>query len=181
MIPAPVLAALALCFYALHAGYHIAEGHAGEALWACHVANVVAAAGLWQRSPRALTVAIQWLVLGNAMWVLYLTDGGTLLPTSLLTHLGGLVVALVGCRRYGVVRGSWRVATAGLVSLQVVSRLLTPARDNVNIAWRVYDGWEKTFPNYALYLVLMDCLAMIVFVVVEQALRRLATSSSPRE
>lgn len=164
-------AAAALTFYAIHAGYHAARGHWEDALWACHLANLVIAAGFLFDVPRALGVGFMWTLIGNAMWVLYLVEGGELMPTSLLTHVGGLVLAFIGRSRQGIPRGTWQVATMGLVATQALARLVTPPEANVNVAWRAFGNWDEVVPSYPLYLTLVDTAAATLFWITERGWR----------
>jgi hypothetical protein len=42
----------------------------------------------------------------------------------------------------------------------------------VTIAWNVYNEWKRTFPNCAVYIVLMDTLAAAVFWLAQRVLLR---------
>jgi hypothetical protein len=78
-------------------------------------------------------------------------DGGEIIPSSFLSHLGGLALGVLAVRRLGWAPGAWWMALAGQVAMLLVSRVVTPAERNINLAFRVWEGWEDWFPSYALY------------------------------
>lgn len=164
---------VATLFYAIHAAYHVAEGHPEDALWACHLATLLVAAGLLLRRPLPAAIGVAWLALGIPLWIADLAGGGAFLPTSLLTHVGGLVLGLHGLSRMGVPAKLWWKALLSLWGLQLVTRAVTPPAANVNLAFRVWDGYERTFPSYRLYLALLWLVAGSTFLMAELGLRRL--------
>ena len=101
------LGVLALVCYAVHAGYHVWRGHAVDALWACHVAALLIAAGALLGRARPAAIGVSWLAFGDVLWLLDLLGGGEFFPTSLLTHVVGLGIGLVVLRRLGWPSPSW--------------------------------------------------------------------------
>lgn len=164
---------MGLLFFLVHAASLVWMGEGAGVLWVCHVASLLAAAGWFLGRPRPLAVALLWLIWGNGMWLLYLAGGGDLYPTSLGTHVGGLVLTALGVRAFGMPRRSWAWALGGMTALLLASRLLTPARDNVNLAHRVHEGWEGMFPHHLVYIFLLLCASALVFLAAETAARRL--------
>jgi hypothetical protein len=167
------LGVLGLLCYGIHAGFHVARGHAVDALWACHVATLLSAAGAFTQRARLAAVAVLWLAFGNAVWLVDLSTGGEFFPTSLLTHVGGLAIGLLVLRRLGWPASSWWPAALGFLALLLLTRLLTPRADNVNLAFSVSPGWEALFPSYPVYLALLVGAGALTFFVAELGLRRL--------
>ncbi len=165
--------ALALACYAIHAGFHVLRGHPEDALWACHIAALLIAAGCFFAARTPIAMGILWLLFGNPLWVLDLSTGGEFLPTSALTHVGSLVIGLLAMRRLGWPKRAWWPAIVGFLALMGLTRVLTPRGANVNLAFRVADGWERTFPSYASYFLLLAAAAALTFFVAEVGLRRL--------
>lgn len=165
-------AALALLFYAVHGAAAVARGAPEDALWQCHVACLLIAGGLLAPSAAACLAGVQWLALGVPLWLLDLATGGELHETSILTHVGGLAVGLWGARRLGARRGVWWRSLLLLVALLIVTRLATPARANVNLAFAVWPGWEPLFPSHAAYLAMLGLLAAVAFRIAEELLAR---------
>ena len=167
-------ALLPLGFYLGHVfGAQLVPGRPADLLWACHIANLVAAAGLMARSQRTVGIAFMWLILGNSLWVIDLLGGGRCHPTTLLTHLGGLTVTGWLVWSAGLPRGVWYQSVAALLLLLGLTRVLTPSGPNVNLAFRVHDGWEKVFPSHLWYVVMLMGIYAATFLCVELLLRRL--------
>jgi hypothetical protein len=157
--------------------YQALGGSPWEALWLCHVSNPVLAAGLLLRSRLVVATALLWLVFGTGAWMLNVATGESLIWTSLLTHLGGLAVAAFGIWRLGFPAGTWISALALFGACQLLSRWLTPAELNLNLAHRVWRGWEGMFPSYSWYLVLVYGVAGALFVTIERLARSLVGST----
>jgi hypothetical protein len=171
----PLFGAVALASFVVHASYHVLSGHPQEALWACHVAALSIALGCFSGQPTFVAVGVLWLSFGNPLWVLDLATGGEFLPTSLLTHVVALAVGVLAARKLGWPRAAWGKAVLAFLGLMALTRLVTPRPANVNLAFRVADGWEKIFPSYAVYVVLLAAGAAATFFVAELGWRRLLT------
>lgn len=158
-----VLAALAIVFYGIHAAYHVATRHPEDLLWFCNAAAFVVALGLLMRAPSVLGIGLLWLVVGLPVWIVDLARGGVFLPTSILTHVGVLVLGIVGAARIGLPDQAWsRALLAGLV-LHVVCRYVTPRAANVNAAFAIWPGWEwiaATHDRYVVALFVVFALAL---------------------
>ena len=166
------LAALALGCYAIHAAWHLANGAPEHLLWTCHLAVVLVAIGFLLASPTWNAIGLCWSAMGNPLWLLDLAAGGEFIPTSLFTHAGGLALAIVGLRRFGMPAGVWWKAGALFAALQMASRAITPAEENVNVAFRVWTGWEGVFPSYAIFLAVSYPLLLGYFFAVERVAQR---------
>jgi len=134
----------------------------------CLLVGIAVLAGL----PAFNAVGVLWLVLGNIMWCINLAGGGEFICTSQLTHLGGLLIGLWCARRSGFPGGSWLAALTGLAALHVLSGFITPARENINLAFRVFEGWEKIFPDFQVYRLFLLATAAALFNAVERIARR---------
>ena len=177
----PVLGAIALVFYAIHAFVYytlIARSPEG-ALWACHVGCAVVGVGCIAR--RALPVAIGtlWLIYGGTVWGIDLAMGANVIPTSVLTHIGGLVVAALALRELRWVRGASLAATVALFVLLGLTRLLTPASANINLVFAVTPGFERSFPTFGRYFLFLFGTAFAVFVAADVALSFALSRRSP--
>lgn len=173
------LGLLPFLFYAVHAGYHLLHHHPEDLLWSCHVANIAIGIGLILGRARPNAIGTLWLSIGVPLWLLDLVTGGTFIPTSLLTHVGGTAIGLFGCRTMGLPRHAARDALLALVALYIVTRLVTPRGANVNIAWAVWPGWERIFPSYPIYFALLVGLCAGAFVTAERLIRRLVLREQP--
>jgi hypothetical protein len=176
-----MLGACALAFYAIHAFvyYTLIAGTPEGALWACHVGCAVVGLGCLAR--RALPVAIGtlWLVYGGTVWCIDLCMGANLIPTSVFTHVGGLVVAALALRELRWVRGASLAATVALFVLLGVTRLLTPAHANINLVFAVTPGFEQSFPTFGRYFLFLFGTAFAVFVTADVILTLTLSRRSP--
>jgi hypothetical protein len=162
---------LVLAGTAIHYGYHLYHHRPWDLLWACHVAAALVGIGCLLDWPPCVGIGLLWLMAGVPLWVLDLVTGGEMTPTSILTHLGGLAVGMsyVGVR--GMSAGSWWQAGLALIALQLLCRWVTPASENVNIAFTVYKGWERWFPSYFWYWLMLTIVFALVFALSEYGLR----------
>lgn len=163
----------ALVFYAIHGGQHLVRGHPEDLLWACHLGAVLVGVGLLIRSATLNAVGFLWLCMGTTLWVIDLAGGGEFIPTSLLTHVGGLAVGGVGVVGLGMPRHAWWKAILAFLILQQLSRWLTPAETNVNLAFRVASGWEDVFASHLAYLALLVAVGAAAFFGIERAARQI--------
>lgn len=165
------LGILVVVFYLSHAVVNILDGTPANLLWACHIGALMVGIGLLLRNSWINAIGVLWLCLGNGMWILYLIGGGDFFFTSALTHVGGLVIGLVGIDYMGIPRFSWLWALILLFGLQHLCRMVTPEHENVNLAFRIHEGWERIFPSYSVYIIFLTTVACAVFVIVEVVLR----------
>jgi hypothetical protein len=169
------LGASAIACYAVHAGFHLYHGRPADALWGCHVASLLIAASAFSGRALPAAIGVLWLCFGNPMWLLDVTTGGELLPTSLLTHVGGFIIGILVLKRLGFPRDAWWKATLAFLGLLGFTRLVTPPAANVNLAFSVASGWERTFPSYPLYLLLLVSAGAATFFTAELGLRKVLT------
>lgn len=166
-----------LSFVVVHLALRVHAGHPEDALWLCHVADLLLAIGLLARLPRVWAIGALWIVWGTPLWLLDVLGGGTFRPTSLGTHLGACAVALFAARRGTFPRGThWR-AILGVWTLLAVTRLLAPADGNLNLAFRVQEGWTDRFSSYPPYFVFVSAVCWTVFFATERGLVRAGGSS----
>lgn len=171
--------ALAVCFYAVHAAQYVVRRQAENALWVCHLGALLVGIGMIARQGVLSAIGTSWLIVGLPLWIYDLKAGGEFVPTSVLTHGGGLLLGLLGARRLGVPKGLWWKSIVGLVPVYLASRWLTPAASNVNLAHHVYPGFESVFPSYPVYLVALVALFAGAAAIFQEVARRLGCI--PRE
>jgi hypothetical protein len=166
------LGLLAVVFYAVHASHELWMGRPEGLLWSCHLGSLAVGVGLLLRWPTWIGVGLLWLVVGLPLWAIESARRVGFEPTSPLTHVGGLVLGLLGVRKLGLPRPIWWKASALLVALQLVSRWITPERANINLAFAIWPGWERYFPSYVVYITSIDLLGLVLFAGLEYAARR---------
>lgn len=172
------LGLIALGCFAIHATGCLLRGVPGDALWTCHMAVAALAVGLLSGSPRWAGIGCLWIIFGTPMWVLDVAFGAELIPTSLATHVGGFVVALLTVRAAGLEKGSWWAALLSGAALQQVCRWVTDPSRNINASFEVYDRFRPLVSSYAAYLLLLALIAGMLLWGGELLLRRLFPRSS---
>lgn len=166
-----VLGNAAIVFYGAHAATWLQRGVPANLLWVCHLGCLLVGIAVLAGRPAPNAVGVLWLALGNILWCINLAGGGEFICTSQLTHLGGLLIGLWYARRAGFPRGSWLAALAGIAALHVLSGFVTPAPENINLAFRVFAGWEKIFPDFQVYRLFLLAAATALFYSLEMLLR----------
>ncbi len=161
---------MALLFYAAHAAFWTLYGAPANIFWVCHLGALLVAFGWLLPQPALNAIGTLWLGLGNLLWISDLAGGAIFYPTSALTHLGGLAIGLRGVARMGIPRLSWVRASLGLAPAWLLSRCVGDPSQNVNMAFRVYAGWEERFRSYPLFLLLLLVFAALVFLAFEAAI-----------
>jgi hypothetical protein len=139
------LLGLAACgFFAAHA---LVQWHAGRPenlLWACHVAALCVGLGLLLQFAPLTAAGVLMLCVGIPLWMINLYFGGAFYPTSILTHIGGFAVGVIGLRTIGWRRHDWLWAVGIVGALLVASRACTAPALNVNLA---FFAWRNIFPE----------------------------------
>ena len=169
----------ALLLYLPHAIWLIAHGEVWDLFWMCDVAMPVLVFGAFSKNARAVVTAFLFLLYGTPVWLLDLAFGGSMTPTSPLIHIGGPCVAFLAIRRLGWPSYSWVVASGASAVVLAFSRFVAPPSANVNMAFRVYAGWEKHFANHAVYLAGLWLSASVIFYAFERSVGRRHLRTQP--
>ncbi len=138
LVPLWVYGAIALSFFAIHGGRQLWNSRPENLLWACHLACAVIGLGLLLRSKEINAIGVLLLTVGVPTWLVNLFFDGEFFATSVLTHVGGLTLGVIGLRRLGLPARAWRHALASAALLILICRLATPVGRNVNLA---FDAW----------------------------------------
>lgn len=146
-----LLGLLPLLFFLAQGVHYYRIQQLGHMLWMCNIGNLVLALGLFLEKPLLVRVAAIWTIPGLLIWFLYVVLAWGVFFTSTLAHVGGLAVAAVALKAYGMDRRSWIYAFGWLLLVQLVSRFATAPELNVNLAHAVQPGWERTFPSYWMF------------------------------
>jgi len=163
---------LAVVFFLIHAAVLVQAGESYHIIWSCHLACLLVGIGLLIRLPWLYAVGFFWLTVGVPLWLLNVITSLDFMLTSTCSHIGGIIIAIYGLRFEKMPRFSWAAATAGLVILGCISRLVTPQHANVNLSFAVWQGWEDKFPSYFWYVVMLVAIAAFTFWVLELIVRR---------
>lgn len=172
------LGVLALLLYAIHATIHVQRGQPYNVLWACHVAALLVGIGLLSRNATLNAIGLLWSCFGTSLWLLDVATGGEFILTSTLTHLGAFGLGLYGIRVLGTPRHLALKTVAAFVALWVLCRLITPPAANVNLAFRVADGWAVYFPSYPRYAAMLLMSLTAVCTIAQLLLARLVRAEA---
>lgn len=156
------LGLLPLLFFAAQAVHYWRINELGHLLWMCNIGNLLLAIGLFFNRPMVIRVAAIWTIPGLAIWLVFVVPTWGVLLTSVLAHVGGLVVSLMALRRVGVDRNTWLYALSWYFFVQLTSRLITPVDLNVNVSQRIFSGWDRSFNAYWKFWLVMSLLVAAV-------------------
>lgn len=154
-----LLGLLPLMFFLARLGYFIHSGGTSQILWMCHLANLTLAIGLLFNLRLWVGISAYWLVLAIPFWIVDVLGFGMDGLTSLATHAGGTIIAVLALSRIDPPRRIWAYALAWHLFLQAICRLFTPPELNINVAHAVYRGWEGFFRDYFSYWLLITASA----------------------
>jgi hypothetical protein len=153
-----LLGILPLIFFLAQLIHYWRHGGLANMLWMCNIGNLALAIGLFAGHRELIRVAAIWMIPGLAVWFVYVFLPSGLLFTSTLAHVGGFVVALIALRKVRVDRMAWLYAFIWYLVLQMISRLTTSPDANVNVAHKIYYGWEPAFGGFWKFWLVMTLL-----------------------
>jgi hypothetical protein len=162
------IGACALFLSLAHDGWHLARGEWHDLFWFCNLSCPLLGLGCLLRNGPMVRVALTWFLFGTPLWVLDQVTGGEVIVTGILVHLGGPLLGALALPRFGWQRGTWRLAWLASLGVWALARLVTPPAANVNLAFRVWPGWEGMFPHYGAYVLLLLASAALVFFLLER-------------
>ena len=139
---------LPLFFFVAQGVHYWRTNELGHLLWMCNVGNLLLAMGLFLDKTRVVRLAAIWMVPGLLVWFVYVVLPWGLFLTSILAHVGGLIVAMFALSKYRMDRTAWLWAFGWYVVVQLLSRFVTPANLNVNLAHSIQPGLQQTFGSY---------------------------------
>jgi hypothetical protein len=169
-------ALLPLALFTAYLALAASEERAWDALWICHVANLLLAAGIALARPRWVRAAAVLLAPAFPLWIYDMVEAGKVDLVSVASHVGGLVIALVATWHMPTGARAWPVALATFLAAQAAARLFAPAALNVNIAHGIYPGWDRWFSSHAAYWAFTTTVAALLLWLADRLLPRSAHS-----
>jgi hypothetical protein len=122
-----------------------------QILWFCNLSNLVLGLAIFLKIRDLVFVCATILTIGLPVWIFDFLVNGDFHPFSILTHVVSPALGFAVSRAWGrSVRVLWQVPAFYLL-LQLVARLFTPAADNINVAFAVYNPVKSLFPNFYIY------------------------------
>ncbi len=134
----------------------------GNMLWMCNIGNLLLAIGLFFNRPMLIRVAVIWMVPGLVVWFFYVVVAWGIFLSSTLAHLGGIIVGMIALRRVRMDRTAWVYALFWYFAIQLLSRLITPATLNVNVAHAVDPKWQQTFNSYWKFWIVLTLITVVL-------------------
>jgi hypothetical protein len=153
-----LLGLLPLGFFFANAAANYGEGHVGNSLWMCYLANLLLAAGLLLARPELMRPGAIWILPGIPLWLMDMIRTGIIRPTGVIAHLGGAAVGLIALGRFRAGRWAWLQAFLIYIAVQQLCRWFTPPDLNVNLAHGVYEGSRGMFASYWIYWIATSAL-----------------------
>ena len=175
-----LLGILPLAFFSAQAIHYWQINELGHMLWMCNIGNLLLALGLFLEQAILIRVAVIWMVPGLAVWFAYVVPTWGLLLSSTLVHVGGFCVGIGVIRRVRMDRRAWFYAFIWYFVVQLLSRLVTPAALNINVAHNIQAGWEQTFSSYWKFWLVLTTLVGICLWTLGVLLTRLWPATAGR-
>ncbi len=142
----PLLATLAW-----HVAHTVRYSNPQYLFFVCYAANALLCIGIFCRSALFVGAGFGWLLIAFPLWLYDAIRTSDWEPSCTMFHLIGLVVGAAAVRNYRLPKHTWAFSLALAVCLQLGARLFTDESLNVNSAFRIYDGWEGVYSNYAVF------------------------------
>lgn len=143
-------------------------------LWVCHMSSLVIALGFFFCRIEFIRISVLWLIIGAPIWPIEIIRTGIVELTSIGTHYLALLIALFVIVRQGMGKHSWLYASIWFLFLQQITRWVTPAELNINLAHAVYPGWERSFPAYWQYWIFTTGCSIMSLWLISKLLARLS-------
>ena len=160
-----LLGLLPLIFFIAQATHYWRTNELGNMLWMCNLGNLILAAGLFLDKATLVRLSAIWMIPGLIIWFLYVVLPWGVFLSSVLAHVGGLAVSMIALKWYRMDRNAWRYAFGWYLAVQLLSRFITAAALNVNLAHAVATGWDRRFQTYwSFWLVLTALTAVTLWV-----------------
>ncbi len=163
---------MAITFYVAYSVYFSYFNNFLNMLWICHAACFIVGIGLLCNWPYVNATGFLWLIFGVPMWLLNVFSGEIVFITSIFTHVGGLIISIIGLFLLGIPRYSWLIASVSMAGLYLLTRVITPPELNINLAFSVWKGWEEMFPSYFWYIVMLAAEFIVISIIVDFISRR---------
>lgn len=158
---------LPLIFFLAQTVHYWRYGGLSHLAWMCNIGNLLMAIGIFLDHKESIRVAAIWTVPGLGIWFWYVWLSGSTALSSTLAHVGGIIVTVYVLRRVRMDRVAWIYALVWYLLMQIVSRVVTAPVHNVNVAFRIQDGWENAFGgSFWKFWIVMTLVVAVVLCVI---------------
>ena len=176
-----LIGVIPLCFFIAHFIHHANEGYPAYILWLCNLNNLLLAVGVLSGWKLLIQIGILWLIPALPLWAIESWMYGDWPLTSILSHLGALIVGFIFLPRVGMNKMVWIPALIYGIIIQQICRWITPAELNINVAFAPYMQWEQLFSHYwQFWLFIMAESALGLFLLNFYLARRFPEKVSPQ-
>jgi hypothetical protein len=156
-----LLGLLPLVFFLAQVVHYSHDGGVGNLAWMCNVGNLLLAIGLFLNHKELIRAAAIWTIPGLGIWFWFVWLSGGTNWSSMLAHVGGILVGLVVLQRVRMDHIAWFYAFVWYLFMQIVSRAITAPDLNVNAAHKIQTGWESAFSSYWKFWLVMTVVVAI--------------------
>jgi hypothetical protein len=127
---------------------YVSVGTPDWIMYNCHLSTLLLAVAMFRGWLLGLRIAAIWLVIGLPMWLIDAWVIQELWVASIISHLGGFLLALYVSQRARATGQSWLPALGWFLFWQLVTRYTTAPQLNINIAHAPYAACARWFPAY---------------------------------
>lgn len=153
---------LPLTFFLAQVVHYWRFGGLSHLAWMCNVGNLLLAIGLFIDHRELIRAAAIWTIPGLGIWFWYVWLSGSTALSSTLAHVGGIIVALYVLRRVRMDRVAWLYALIWYLFMQLFSRVATAPVHNVNVVFRIQDGWQNAFGSFWKFWLIMTIVVAVI-------------------
>jgi hypothetical protein len=139
---------LPLLIFAYRLMQYIQVGTPDWIMYNCHLSTLLLAVAMFTEWKPGIRIAAIWLIIGLPMWLIDAWVTQVIWVASIVSHLGGALLALYAIRRVRATGASWLPALAWFLFWQLVTRYTTASELNVNIAHMPYEACKDWFSSY---------------------------------
>ena len=123
-------------------------GQAGNILWVCHVSGAILGLGFLLRNKELIQMSSLWIAIGIPLWIIDLAYTHPWLLTSFFSHIGNFTLSIFGIYIVGTGKYAWVYSSLYFYAFQLLARIFTDPKLNVNVSHRIYDGTSSVFTSY---------------------------------
>ncbi|MGE0102665.1 MAG: hypothetical protein AB7H86_07645 [Blastocatellales bacterium] len=141
-------------------------------MYNCHLSTLLLAVAMFAGWKPGIRIAIIWLIIGLPMWLIDAWVTQVLWIASVVSHLGGFLLAIYAIRQVRATGRSWQPALGWFLFWQMVTRYTTAPELNVNVSHMPYEFCKEWFTSYWQFWPVGALVAAIMVYAVEYGLGR---------
>lgn len=170
-----------LLIFVYRLAQYISVGTPDWIMYNCHLSTLLLAVAMFAEWRLGIRVAAIWLVIGLPMWLIDAWVFQVIWIASVVSHLGGFLLAVYAIRKIGATGKSWLPALVWFLFWQLVTRYTTAPELNVNIAHTPYESCKTWFDSYWQFWPISAAVAGLMAWLVEMALFKLYPAKAATE